>query len=106
MREETPSMVVVVGIDVHKGTHTAVAVDEAGRQLAQRMVRATSAGHQQLVRWAATVRGQVVQQAGPAVRVEFAVEDCRHLTVGLERDLLAAGEVVVRVPPKLMAQTR
>jgi transposase len=99
-------MVVVVGIDVHKGTHTAVAVDEAGRQLVQRTVRATSAGHQQLLRWGGQVRAQVAQRSGPGVRVEFAVEDCRHLTVGLERDLLAAGEVVVRVPPKLMAQAR
>jgi transposase len=100
-------MVVVVGIDVHKGTHTAVAVDEAGRRLGpERTVRATNAGHRQLVRWAGGVRRQVAVQAGPGVRVEFAVEDCRHLTVGLERDLLAAGEVVVRVPPKLMAQTR
>jgi transposase len=100
-------MVVVVGIDVHKGTHTAVAVDEAGRRIGQpRTVRTTSAGHRQLVRWAGQVRVQVVQRSGPGVRVEFAVEDCRHLTVGLERDLLAAGEVVVRVPPKLMAQAR
>jgi len=124
-------MVVVVGIDVHKSTHTAVAVDEAGRRVGQpRTVRTTSAGHWQLVRWAAGVGAQVRAQAvpspvpspvkspvqspvrssgpgqGPGVEIEFAVEDCRHLTVGLERDLLAAGEVVVRVPPKLMAQTR
>jgi transposase len=100
-------MVVVVGIDVHKGTHTAVAVDAAGGRLGrERTVRATSAGHRQLVRWAGEVRRQVAAQAGPGVRIEFAVEDCRHLTVGLERDLLAAGEVVVRVPPKLMAGAR
>jgi transposase len=36
----------------------------------------------------------------------WAVEDCRHLSRGLERDLLAAGEVIVRVPPKLMAHAR
>jgi transposase len=103
-------MVVMVGIDVHKGTHTAVAVDAAGRQLGERTVRATSAGHRQLIRWAAGVRAQLAEQGagqpGSGVRVEFAVEDCRHLTVGLERDLLDAGEVVVRVPPKLMAQAR
>jgi hypothetical protein len=34
------------------------------------------------------------------------VEDCRHLSRRLERDLLAAGQQVVRVPPKLMANTR
>jgi transposase len=98
-------MVVVVGIDVHKSTHTAVAVDEAGRQLGEHTVRATSAGHRQLARWAAGVAAGVGQDSRVG-GTEFAVEDCRHLTVGLERDLLAAGEVVVRVPPKLMAQTR
>jgi transposase len=36
----------------------------------------------------------------------WAVEDCRHLSRRLERDLLAAGEWIVRVPPKLMANAR
>jgi transposase len=36
----------------------------------------------------------------------WAIEDCRHLSRRLERDLLAAGERVVRVPPKLMAPVR
>ncbi len=46
-------MVVTVGIDVHKKTHCAVAVDEAGRQVGKPMtVRATDAGHRQLLRWA------------------------------------------------------
>jgi hypothetical protein len=35
-----------------------------------------------------------------------AVEDCRHLSRRLERDLLAAGQRIVRVPPKLMANMR
>ena len=38
--------------------------------------------------------------------VVWAIEDCRHLSARLERDLLTAGQKVVRVPPKLMAQTR
>ena len=38
-------MVLTVGIDVHKDTHTAVLVDELGREQAQRTVRATDAGH-------------------------------------------------------------
>ena len=37
---------------------------------------------------------------------EWAVEDCRHLSRRLEADLLAAGERIKRVPPKLMAQAR
>jgi transposase len=92
-------MVVVVGIDVHKGTHCAVAVDEAGRQLERPItVRATDAGHRQLLRWA--------RRTFPAERVEFAVEDCRHLSGRLERALLDVAAAVVRVPPKLMALTR
>ena len=38
-------------------------------------------------------------------QVVWAIEDCRHLLARLERDLLTAGQQVVRVPPKLMAQT-
>jgi transposase len=91
-------MVVVVGIDVHKQTHCAVPVDEAGRSLGRPVtVRATEAGHRQLLRWAS----RQFQEG-----VEFAVEDCRHVSARLERALLDAGAVVVRVPPKLMAQTR
>ena len=36
----------------------------------------------------------------------WALEDCRHVSVSLERFLLASGERVVRVLPKLMAGTR
>jgi transposase len=93
-------MVVMVGIDVHKDTHCAVAVDEIGRQLgAARTFRTTDAGSLQLLRWAQREHGRDVQ-------VVFAVEDCRHLTTRLERTLLAAGARVLRVPPKLMAGAR
>jgi transposase len=40
------------------------------------------------------------------VEAVWAIEDCRHLSARLERDLLGFGQKVVRVPPKLMAQTR
>jgi transposase len=91
-------MVVTVGIDVHKQTHCAVAVDEAGRQVGKPVtVRATDAGHRQLLRWAAREFDE---------GLEFAVEDCRHVSGRLERALLDAAATVVRVPPKLMALTR
>jgi transposase len=86
---------VTIGIDAHKRTHTVVATDEHGRELAARTVGATSDDHFQLVAWAARF---------PERR--WAVEDCRHLSRRLERDLLAAGEQIVRVPPKLMANAR
>jgi transposase len=88
---------VVLGIDAHKRTHTVVAVDELGRQLGVRVTQATStAAHLELVVWAGQFGGQR----------RWAVEDCRHLSRRLERDLLAAGEQIVRVPPKLMAHAR
>jgi transposase len=86
---------VLVGIDAHKRTHTAVAVDEQGKQVGIKTVAATSAGHLELVRWA---RGLGEHR--------FAVEDCRHISRRLERDLLGAGESLTRVPPKLMAKMR
>jgi transposase len=95
--QEGDKAMVVLGIDAHKRTHTVVAVDEAGRQLGVRVTQATStAAHLELLVWA--------DRFGPG-RVR-AVEDCRHLSRRLEVGLLAAGEVIVRVPPKLMAGTR
>jgi transposase len=88
---------VVVGADVHKRTHTFVAVDEVGRKIGEKVVQATSAGHRQAVCWARMQFG---------VELVWAIEDCRHLSARLERDLLAADQRVVRVPPKLMALTR
>lgn len=86
-----------MGIDAHKRTHTVVAIDEAGRELGTKTTTATTTeAHLALVRWA--------DGFGPSRR--FAVEDCRHLSRRLEADLLAAGEELVRVPPKLMAHAR
>lgn len=90
-------MVIVIGADVHKATHTFVAVDEVGRRLGEKTVKATTAGHGAALRWAWREFGQ---------ELRWGVEDCRHLTARLERDMLTAGQEVVRVPPKLMAQTR
>jgi len=86
---------VVIGVDSHKRTHTVVAVDGTGRKLAERTVSTGPAGHLELLRWARRWRERT-----------WALEDCRHLTRRLERDLLAAGQTVLRVPPKLMAGTR
>jgi len=86
---------VIIGTDSHKHTHTCVAADELGRRLAERTVAATGAGHLELLAWAARFTDR-----------SWALEDCRHLSRRLERDLLGAGEPVVRVPPKLMAGAR
>jgi transposase len=87
---------VIFGIDAHKRTHTVVAVDEAGRQLACRTFETTTAAHLELLSWAETFGSQR----------RWAVEDCRHVSRRLERDLLGAGQRIVRVPPKLMVDHR
>src|SRR5829696_1380699 len=88
---------VVVGADVHKRTHTFVAVNEVGQQLGELRVSADGKGHAKALRWA--------RQQFPGER-RWGIEDCRHLSARLERDLLSGGESVVRVLPRLMAQTR
>lgn len=90
-------MPIVIGIDAHKNTHTAVAVEEAtGRQVAEITVAARAKGHASLIRWARSIDPQR----------RFAVEDCRHVSGRLERDLIARGERVARVGTKLMAGAR
>jgi transposase len=87
---------VIVGIDAHKRSHTAVAVDASGRKLGQRTTGTTSEDHLGLLAWA--------EQFG--TQRWWAIEDCRHLSRRLEADLLGAGELIVRVPTKLMAHAR
>jgi transposase len=89
--------VIVIGIDPHKRTHTAAAVEQATGELVGELTRpAREHGHGELVAWA---------RALDAERL-WALEDCRHVSGRLERFLLARGERVVRVPPKLMAGMR
>jgi transposase len=89
--------VVVVGVDVHKATHTLVVVDAGGRKAGELTVTATSEGHLKALGWARRTFGS---------DLVWGVEDCRSLSSRLERDLLDAGQRVVRVPPHLMARTR
>ncbi len=88
---------IVVGVDPHKKTHTAVAVNKATAEvLGDTKVTADDRGHVALLDWARALGDDV----------EFAVEDCRHVSGRLQRALLDAGQVVVRVAPKLMAGAR
>lgn len=61
---------IVIGVDVHKRSLTAVAVDEAGRMLDERTVAGANDG---LVPWASNVSGERL----------WALEDCRQLTRAL-----------------------
>jgi Transposase len=84
---------IVIGVDVHKQTVTAVAVDEAGRLLDELPVQV---GSDELAPWALALGDERL----------WALEDCRQLTRWLERQLLERGEEVVRVSPKLTVPER
>ena len=86
---------VTLGTDSHKQSHTLVAVDSNGRQLSELRIGATATGHLQAMAWA---------RQWPERR--WAMENCRQLSRGLERDLLTVGEQVVQVSPKLMGRSR
>lgn len=88
---------VVIGSDVHKFTHTFVAVDEVGCQLGVKTVKATCVGHREAVMWAREHFGN---------QVKWGIEDCRNMSALLERELLGSGQTVVRVPTKLMDRER
>jgi transposase len=88
---------IVIGADIHKSSHALAAVDGSTGVLAgETEIRADEAGHLVGLRWARELGQERV----------WAIEDCRHLSRRLESALIAAGERVVRVPPKMMGQSR
>jgi hypothetical protein len=89
------NLVITIGIDPHKSSITAVAVDAAGRQQHAQRLAVTNTTTQQLLAWAI-----------PWEQRQWAVEGATGLGRGLAQQLAAAGEVVVDVPAKLAARAR
>ena len=88
---------IVIGIDPHKQTHTAVAVERAtGEVLAELTIKARTAGFERLLQWARALGDERL----------FAVEDGRHVSGHLERHLIGRGERSVRVAPRMMGESR
>jgi transposase len=85
----------MIGIDPHKGSHTAVAVSADERQLGRLRVRASAEQARQLAEWAAAWPERT-----------WAVEGARGLGHLLAQQLAAAGERVLDVQPKLAARVR
>jgi transposase len=86
---------VMIGVDPHKGSHTAVVIDRAEMTLDQVKVRACAARAERLLAWAA---------AWP--QRTWAVEGAGGLGHLLAQQLVAAGERVLDVQPKLAARVR
>jgi transposase len=93
--EGIPVAAVMIGVDPHKASHTAVAINAAEEPLGQLRVRASAAQAERLVVWA---------QAWP--ERAWAVEGAGGVGHLLAQQLLAAGERVLDVPPKLAARVR
>jgi transposase len=88
-------MAVMIGIDPHKRSHTAVALDGSEEVLGQLRV---TADRRQLDR--------LLTFARPWPDRVWAVENANGLGHLLSRQLLSAGETVVDVPAKLSARVR
>jgi hypothetical protein len=90
--DEEDCMTVIIGIDPHKATHMAVAIDGDELSLGEFEVRAQRNQTQRLLAWAA-----------PFPDRRWAIESADGLGKLLAQQLLAAGEDVVDVPPTLSA---
>jgi transposase len=78
---------VVLGVDTHADTHTAVAIDGLGRVLGTRVITVDPAGYRALLAWA--------QQFGAVRRAGVEATGCYG--AGLARFLTAAGVDVIEV---------
>jgi transposase len=88
---------IVIGADTHKRTHTCVAANSGTGEVAgERTARARKPGFRELLDWGRSLDAERI----------WALEDCRHVSGAFERFLVEASERVVRVPPKLMGESR
>ena len=90
-------MVTTIGIDPHKATHTAVAIDGSEIVVGEITIQADKDQTTKLLDWAASVDGDG--------RL-WAVEAATGLGYLLSQQLVAHGETVVDVPPVLASRIR
>ena len=86
---------VMIGVDPHKGSHTAVVIGPAEEPLGELRVRASAGQAEKLVAWAADWPERT-----------WAVEGAAGLGRLLAQQLVAAGERVLDVQPKLASRVR
>jgi transposase len=88
-------MLVTIGVDPHKASHTAAALDEHGQLLGQQRIPATLEGYQLLGAWAERWPQRC-----------WAVEGAHGIGRALAQRLVGNGEQVLDVPAKLAARVR
>jgi len=89
-------MTVIIGIDPHKATHMAVAIDSSEYPIGRLEVRADGSQARRLLAWAVPLGEERM----------WAIESAGGLGKLLAQQLLTAGEHVVDVPPTLSARVR
>jgi transposase len=87
--------VFIIGIDPHKGSHTAVAIDDDERLVGELSVRADRRQGERLLCWAAEFEPRL-----------WAVEGASGVGTLLAQQLVGAGGTVLDVPPALSARAR
>jgi len=93
--QEGISMTVMIGIDPHKATHTAVAIDHDEQVIDEFKVRASKVQTERLAGWADQFEDR-----------EWAVESAAGLGYLLAQQLVAGGETVFDVAPMLASRVR
>ena len=89
-RKKGAGVAVIIGVDPHKASHTAVAIDDKERPLGELRVRSSADQVGRLLSWAARWPKRT-----------WAVEGAGGLGYLLAQQLVSAGETVVDVQPKL-----
>ena len=88
-------MKVIIGVDPHKASHTAVAINPTEDELSRLRIRSSRRQVDQLLVWAA-----------PFVKRTWAIESAGGMGYLLAQQLVAAGEDVVDVPATLASRVR
>jgi transposase len=88
-------MAVIIGVDPHKATHTAVAISSGEQELARKKVRSGGTQAEHLLAW-----------AEPFETRTWAIESTAGLGYLLAQQLVAAGETVLDVPATLASRVR
>src|SRR4051794_40981789 len=96
-RGRRDEVMIVLGADTHKRSHTVAAVAAGTGELqGEQTVAVGVRGFDALLRWARSLDSERV----------WVLEDCRHVSGSLERFLIGCGERVLRIPTHLSATAR
>jgi transposase len=89
------AVAVIIGVDPHKASHTAVAIDSSEDEVVRKKIRAGVTQVDELMSWAEPLGSRT-----------WAIESAGGLGYLLAQQLVAAGETVVDVPATLASRVR